>query len=67
MYKYEVDIYYSGYITVSVEAANEAQALEIATEEAARFHNKREGDFIEKLMPNLEPWPEASTARRIDE
>jgi len=67
MAKYEVDIYYSGYITVLVEATNEAQALEIATEEAARFHNKSEGDFTEKLMPNLEPWPEANTAREIDE
>jgi len=67
MAKYEVDIYYSGYITLPVEATNEAQALEIATEEAARFHNKSEGDFTEKLMPNLDQWPEASTARRIDE
>jgi len=61
--KYEVDIYYSGFITVPVEADNEEQAVETAREEAARLHNKREGDFCEAIMPNLDVWREADTAR----
>ena len=65
MPKYEADIYYSGYITVPVEADNEEQALETAREEAARYHNKREGHFIEELMPNLDVWREADTVRQI--
>ena len=67
MPKYEVDIYYSGFITIPVEADKEALALEVAREEAARHHNKREGHFIDELMPSLEPWPEADTARELDE
>ena len=63
--EYQADIYYSGYITVPVEADNEELALEIAREEAARYHNKREGHFIEELMPNLEAWREADTVREV--
>ena len=66
MPKFEADIYYSGYITVPVEADNEEQALEIAVEDAARFHNKREGDFNNQLLPTLERWPEADTARLVN-
>ena len=66
MAKYEADIYYSGFITVPVEADNEEQAIEIAREEAARYHNKREGKFQEEFLPSLEPWREADTARLIE-
>lgn len=66
MPKYEVDIYYSGYTTVPVEAEKEEQALEVARDEAARYHNKREGHFIEELMPNLDVWREADTVRKIE-
>lgn len=60
--QYRVDVYYSGYITRQVEADNPQEAKAMATEEVARFHNKREGDFIEEFMPTLEPWPEAGIA-----
>ena len=63
--QYEADIYYSGFITVPVEADNEEQALEIAREEAARYHNKREGHFIEEFMPNLNVWRDADTVRKL--
>jgi len=59
---YRVDVYYSGYITREVEAANAEEAKVIASEDAARFHNKREGDFADELLPTLEPWPEAGIA-----
>jgi len=66
MPKFDVDIYYSGYITVSVDAPDEGQALEAAREEAARRHNKREGDFTEEFIPTLEPWREADTVRKTE-
>jgi hypothetical protein len=66
MPKFEADIYYSGYVTVSVEAPDEDQALEAAREEAARRHNKREGDFNDELMLTLEPWREADTVRKTE-
>lgn len=67
MAKYKVDIYYSGFVTVKVEAESEDQAHELATEEAARYHNKREGDFNEEIAPTLERCiPEADTVRKIE-
>lgn len=65
MAKYEADIYYSGFITVPVEADNEEQALEIAREEAARYHNKRQAEFTEELLGNVDVWREADTVREI--
>ena len=65
--KFGVDVYYSGYITVEVEAESENQAHELAVEEAARYHNKREGDFNEEIAPTLERCiPEADTVRKIE-
>jgi len=64
--KYEVDIYYSGFITVPVEADNEEQALEAAREEAARYHNKQQAEFTEEILGNLEVWREADTARKTE-
>jgi len=66
MAKFDVDIYYSGYITVSVDAADERQALEAAREEATRRHNKREGDFNEGFISTLMPWLEADTVRKAE-
>jgi len=63
---FEADIYYSGYITVSVKAPDDSQALEAAREEAARRHNKREGDFNDEFIPTLEPWREADTVRKTE-
>ncbi len=66
MPQYQVDIYYSGYITVPAEADNQELALEIGREEAARYHNKREADFNEELLPNLERWEEADSVRESE-
>ena len=64
--KYEVGIYYSGFITVPVEADNEGQAIEAAREEAARYHNKKQAEFTEEILGNLEVWREADTARKTE-
>jgi len=63
----QVDIYYSGYISVEVEdnpnAASYGYALEKARQEAERLRTKQQGKFIEEIMPNFEPWPEADQIR----
>ena len=63
MPNFEADIYYSGYITVSVKAPDESQALEAAREEAARRHNKQMAEWTEEIIGTLEPWREADTVR----
>lgn len=65
MAKYEVDIYYSSFVTVPVEADNEKQALDIAREEAARNNNKQQAKFTETLLCNVDVWREADTVRKI--
>ena len=64
--KYEVDLYYSGFITVPVDTFNEELAIDVAREEAARIHNKWPEQFIERFMPSLEVWREADTVRKIE-
>jgi len=63
----QVDIYYSGYISIEVEddpnATSYAYALEKARQEAERLRTKQQGKFIEEIMPNFEPWPEADQIR----
>ena len=61
---YECDIYYSGFVTSPVEADNEEQALEAAREEAAHYHNKKQAEFTEEILVNLEVWREADTAKK---
>ena len=60
---FEVDVHYSGYITVSVEASNSNEAVLAAEQKAERYREAREGKFIEEFMPTLEAWPEADTVR----
>ena len=59
MPRYQAQIYYSGYVTIPVDGANEAEALENAREEAAQLFNRKEGDFTEQIIPTLEPWRDA--------
>lgn len=66
MAKYEADIYYSGFITIPVEAANEEMALEIAREEAARYQNKEQAEFTEQILGNLEVWRDADTVKKTE-
>jgi hypothetical protein len=63
--KYRVDVYYSGYISREVEAESAEEAKVIASEEAARFHNKSEGDFANEIIPTLDQWPEAGIAEVV--
>jgi hypothetical protein len=66
MPRFKVDVYYSGYITREVEANDSLEAKAAASEEAARFHNKREGDFADEIIPTLDQWPDASIAEIIE-
>ena len=66
MTKYEVDIYYSSFVTIPVEADSEEQALEIAREQAARQNNKQQAEFTETLLCNVDVWRDADTVRKIE-
>lgn len=60
--RYEVDVYYSGFVTVQVEAENEQAAIELARQNA---DDMPEGKFHEEFLPTLEHWEEADRAREL--
>ena len=60
--KYEVDVYYSGFITMQMEAESEQEAIELARQNA---DDLPEDKFHEEFLPTLEHWEEADKAREV--
>lgn len=63
MPKYQVDIYYSTFVTREVEADSPDIAIEVGREDAARYHNKELAEFTEETLGNFERWAEADIVR----
>lgn len=62
MKKFEVRIYFSGYITKTIESMNEPEAIEQARAEI----NLSTPDDIGQINETLEAWPDADTAEEIE-
>ena len=63
MPEYEVNLYYSGFITRTVEAKNEQEAIQKARDEQNSPCNR--DTFIRRFKPileTLEPWKDCDTA-----
>jgi hypothetical protein len=58
---YEVDLYYSTYVTLRVEAESEEEAIEKAREEVIQD----EGPDLKQLVQHLESWEDCDEAREI--
>lgn len=58
---YEVDLYYSTYVTLRVEAGSEEEAIEKARNEVI----EDEGPDLKQLLRNLESWEECDEAREV--
>ena len=56
--KYDVQIYYSGFSTHSIEAENEEEAILKARKQKIKF---------DEICSNLESWKEADDAEIIDD
>jgi hypothetical protein len=65
--RWSVDIYYSGFTNIVVEASNEMDAIEKGREEAERRLRPAQildpAGAMSELISNLEPWEECDTAR----
>lgn len=66
---WHVDVYYSGFTTVEVEAENEHEAIMKGREEAPK--RLRQAIIIDpdgaavQLIQSLEPWEECDTAEQL--
>lgn len=58
---YEVDLYYSTYVTLRIEAGSETEAIEKARNEVI----EDEGPDLKHLLQNLESWEECDEAREV--
>ena len=64
MPEYEVALYYTGYIMKTVEAENEAEAIQRArAEQDAPLSRSAFIRNYEPILETLEPWKECDTAR----
>jgi hypothetical protein len=67
--RWSVDVYYSGYTTVQVEARDEAEAMEKGREEAQRRLGLAAildpDGAMAQLVRGLEPWEACDTAEAI--
>jgi len=64
MAEYEVSLYYSGFVTRTVEADNEEEAVKKARDEQDAPSNRE--TFLQNFKPileTLEPWKECDTAK----
>jgi hypothetical protein len=61
MEMYEVDLYYSTYVTLRVEAGSVEAAIENARNEVI----EDEGPDLKLLLRNLESWEECDEAREV--
>ena len=65
MAEYEVNLYYTGFITATVKAENEEEAIEKARAEMDSPSNR--STFLRRFEPILEtldPWKDCDTAQR---
>jgi len=63
MPEYEVNLYYTGFVTVAVDAENEEEAIQKARSEQDRPCSQ--DTFIrrfETIIETLEPWKDCDTA-----
>ena len=64
--RYKVDVYYSGYVTVEVDADEKGKALELGRNKAIDYHLLEPEDFHFELDDNLEHWWEADTVEELE-
>jgi hypothetical protein len=64
MKKYNVKIYFSGYVPREVEASNEERAILTARE---LINEKQKIDSLYDMIEELEPWGDADTAEEIED
>lgn len=67
--QWSVDVYYSGFTTVQIEAEDMGEAIEKGREEAARrlglaLISDPDGAMAQ-LVSSLEPWEECDTAEMV--
>ena len=67
--RWRVDIYYSGFTTLEIEAADETEAV-LKGRDEAREHLLLAMIFdpdgaMSQLVSSLEPWEECDTAERV--
>lgn len=64
MPEYEVNLYYTGFITRTVEAENEEEAIQkTRAEQDAPLNQDAFIKSFEPILETLEPWKECDTAQ----
>ncbi len=64
MPEYEVNLYYTGFITVTINAENEVEAIRKArTEQDSPLNRIGFVKNLEPILETLEPWKDCDTAQ----